>query len=160
MRLRVLAIGRMKDGAERDLCDRYMDRAARAGKALGFSKVDLREWPESRQARAEERRAEEAAAMLADLAAGTFLIALDETGRALDSVAFATLVGQRKDAGVPALALAIGGPDGHGEAVRARADLVLALGPMTWPHQLVRVMLAEQLYRAVTILSGHPYHRA
>ena len=88
------------------------------------------------------------------------LIALDERGRGLTSEAFAAEIGKARDAGAPAFALARGGPDGHDETLRAAARMTLAFGAMTWPHQLARILAAEQLYRAVTILSGHPYHRA
>ncbi|MEJ1160334.1 23S rRNA (pseudouridine(1915)-N(3))-methyltransferase RlmH [Prosthecomicrobium sp. N25] len=160
MRLRIAAVGRLKAGPERGLLDRYMDRAAKSGRVLGLSRLDLVEIPEGRSARAEDRRAEEAAALLAQVPDGAALVALDETGRMLSSADFAAFLAARRDQGTADLVLAIGGPDGHGPALRARADLLLAFGAMTWPHQLVRLMLAEQIYRAITILSGHPYHRA
>ncbi len=97
---------------------------------------------------------------MATFPAGAFLVALDEKGKAMDSKAFADFVAGRRDAGTHNLVFAIGGPDGHGDSLLDKAALRLAFGAMTWPHQLVRVMLAEQIYRAVTILSGHPYHRA
>jgi 23S rRNA (pseudouridine1915-N3)-methyltransferase len=87
-------------------------------------------------------------------------VALDERGKALPSEAFAAKIGDWRDRGAGDLAFLIGGADGHGDAVRARADFLLAFGPMTWPHMLVRGMLAEQLYRAQQILAGHPYHRS
>ncbi|MBT9292732.1 23S rRNA (pseudouridine(1915)-N(3))-methyltransferase RlmH [Prosthecodimorpha staleyi] len=160
MRLRIVAVGRLKAGPERELVDRYLDRAAKSGKALGFTRLDSREYVESRAARSDDRRAEEATAIVADLEPGTALVALDETGRGLSSEDFARWIAARRDAGCGDLVMAIGGPDGHGPAVRTRADLTLAFGVMTWPHQMVRLMLAEQVYRAMTILSGHPYHRA
>lgn len=138
---------------------RYLDRAAKAGPALGLTGFDVVELTESRAARTDARRDEEAVALGAHIPAGAALVVLDERGGAISSEAFAARVEKFRDGGRPALAVAIGGPDGHGEALRARADLVLAFGPMTWPHQLVRIMVAEQLYRAVTLLSGHPYHR-
>ena len=94
------------------------------------------------------------------LVEGSVLILLDERGKALDSEAFANLLGGYRDQGKRDLMIAIGGADGLDPALHDRADAVLCLGRMTWPHQLVRVLIAEQLYRAVTILSGHPYHRA
>ena len=87
------------------------------------------------------------------------MVALDERGRDLTSRDLASTFGRWRDDARTRLAFLIGGPDGHGDAVRARADLLLSFGRMTWPHRLVRVMLAEQLYRAATILAGHPYHR-
>ncbi len=153
------AVGRLKAGPERDLAARYLDRAAKAGPALGLTGFDVVELSESRAARTDARRDEEAAALGSHIPAGAALVVLDERGSAMTSEAFAGRVAKFRDAGRSALAVAIGGPDGHGEALRARADLVLAFGPMTWPHQLVRIMVAEQLYRAVTLMSGHPYHR-
>lgn len=159
MRVIIAAVGRMKAGPERELLDRYVDRAAKQGRALGIGRVDLREIAESRAARAEDRKTEEGAALIAGLAETTAVIVLDERGTTMGSEAFAADLGRRIGEGRD-VALLIGGADGHGEAVRARADLLLAFGAMTWPHQIVRILVAEQLYRATTILSGHPYHRA
>ncbi len=157
-RVMLVCVGRMKAGAERDLAERYVERAAVAGRSLGLA-VSLREVGESRARRSEDRKAEEAAAILAALAAGTRLIALDETGHAMDSVSFAKALEAAKDQAVD-VALVVGGPDGLDRALREAASLVVAFGAMTWPHQLVRIMAGEQVYRAVTILAGHPYHRA
>lgn len=159
MRLTIAAVGRMKSGPERDLLDRYVDRTVKQGRPLGITRLDLRETTESRSPRADDRRAEEAAALLDGLGERTCVVALDERGRTLDSAAFATFLGDRIAEGRD-VAVLIGGADGHGEAVRSRADLTLAFGAMTWPHQIVRILAAEQLYRATTILAGHPYHRA
>ncbi len=93
------------------------------------------------------------------LPSGAKIICLDERGKTMDSEAFAARIGEWRDAAAPACAVVIGGPDGLDPAFRARADLVLAFGAMTWPHQLVRALAAEQLFRAMTILAGHPYHR-
>jgi 23S rRNA (pseudouridine1915-N3)-methyltransferase len=112
---------------------------------------------ESRAADAPQRKAEEASAILK--AASGRIIALDERGRTMGSEAFAQRLGGWKDAGEDAATLVIGGPDGLDPALRDKADMVLSFGAMTWPHQLVRVLALEQIYRAVTILSGHPYHR-
>jgi 23S rRNA (pseudouridine1915-N3)-methyltransferase len=158
MHLTVAAIGRMKAGPERDLFDRYLARAEAAGRKLALS-FSLGEKPESRAADAAARKSEEAAALLAALPAGAILIALDQAGQSLDSRAFAAAIRRYRDDGVRHLVFAIGGADGHGPALLGRAALRLAFGPLTWPHQLVRIMLAEQLYRAVTILAAHPYHR-
>ena len=118
----------------------------------------MRELDESRARRPEERKVEEAKALRALIPVGAKVILLDERGKSATSEAFAAEVGKTRDAGAPALVIAIGGPDGFAEEMRAGATL-LAFGAMTWPHQLVRVMAAEQIYRAITILSGHPYHR-
>jgi 23S rRNA (pseudouridine1915-N3)-methyltransferase len=158
MKITIAAIGRLKAGAERDLVERYLDRANGAGKRLGLS-VAVREFPESRASNANTRKTEEAGTILSGLAPGALLVALDEHGKTLDSPAFAKKLGGWRDDGAPELVIAIGGADGHGKMLLDRAALQLAFGAMTWPHQLVRLMLAEQIYRAVTILSGHPYHR-
>lgn len=159
MRLHIACIGRLKAGPESDLFDRYADRIAKAGRAVSIGPLSVIELPESRAQRPAERKAEEARGLLAALPSGAVAVALDETGRTLDSPAFAARLGNWRDAGTADLAFVIGGPDGHGAAVLDAARLTLALGPMTWPHQLVRSLLAEQVYRAITILSGHPYHR-
>lgn len=158
MKVTVLAVGRLKAGPERELFDRYRDRAGRAGRQIGLT-FAARELPESNARSLSARRDEEAAAILAAIPAGASLIALDERGKSLDSRGFAGRLAAWRDAGTRDVVVAIGGPDGLGSAVLDRADLQLSLGAMTWPHQIVRILLAEQLYRTVTILSGHPYHR-
>ncbi|MCZ8316803.1 23S rRNA (pseudouridine(1915)-N(3))-methyltransferase RlmH [Phreatobacter sp.] len=157
MRLILVAVGRTKAGPETELAARYQDRAAKAGKALGFRAMEAVTLDESRAADVAARKAEEAAA-IRRVRSGR-LILLDERGKSLGSADFAAQLGRWKDASEEAATLVIGGPDGLDPALRAEADLVLSFGAMTWPHQLVRVMAMEQLYRAVTILSGHPYHR-
>ena len=159
LRVGLVCVGRLKAGPERVLADRYIERAFAAGRAIGLG-VELREIAESRARRTEDRKSEEAAAIRALLPPDAVLIALDETGTAMDSAGFARLVGARRDDGTPALALVIGGADGLDPSLRRDAAATIAFGAMTWPHQLVRIMAAEQIYRAVTILSGHPYHRA
>lgn len=159
MRLVLVSVGRAKAGPERELAGRYIERAAAAGRAIGFSSVELRELEESRARRAEDRKEEEAKAIRALLAPGASVIAFDEAGKLASSREFARELGRRRDEGVAALALVIGGPDGLAPSFCASASLVLSFGPMTFPHQLARIMVAEQIYRAVTILSGHPYHR-
>ena len=158
MRISIFSVGRLKAGPERLLLDRYIERATQSGRSLGLS-VALREFPESRAARAEERMAQEASALLAALPEGARLVMLDERGEAPTSAEFARRIGTWRDGGLAHLVFAIGGADGHGPAVKSRAELGIAFGAMTWPHQIVRLLLAEQVYRAMTILSGHPYHR-
>ncbi len=158
MKVTVITVGRVKTGPERELLDRYRDRAGRAGRQLGLI-FDSREIPESSARSADSRKDEEAAPILAAVPQGAIVIALDERGKTLDSRAFADRLAAWRDAGTKDLAIVIGGADGLGPAVLDKADLRLAFGAMTWPHQLVRILIAEQLYRAVTILSGHPYHR-
>lgn len=158
MLITVAAIGRLKDGPERELCERYLSRASAAGRALGLT-FATRELAESRATSPAARKTQEATALLDALPAGAAVIALDEGGRSVDSRALAERVAHWRDDGIGTLAFVIGGPDGHGQALLDRAALRLAFGAMTWPHQLVRIMVFEQLYRTVTILSGHPYHR-
>ncbi|MBK5959920.1 23S rRNA (pseudouridine(1915)-N(3))-methyltransferase RlmH [Rhodoplanes elegans] len=159
MRLVVAAVGRMKAGAERELGDRYLDRLAKSGRAIGLRDVEIVEIRESKAQETDRRRLEEAIALANVIPDGAVTVALDERGRNLDSQAFAGEIRTWRDTGREAAVFVIGGADGLGEEIRRRADLVLSFGAATWPHQLVRVMLLEQLYRAVTILSGHPYHR-
>lgn len=160
MHLLIGAVGRLKAGPERALTDDYVERAARLCRQAGLASVGVVEVAESAAASAGTRRAEEAHRLLAALPPGAAVIALDERGEDAASEALAALVRRHADAGVSALAFLIGGPDGHGEAVRERAERSLRFGRQTWPHRLVRAMLAEQIYRSVTILLNHPYHRA
>jgi len=160
MRVVVTAVGRLKAGPERALAERYAERAAKAGRGLGFKAIDIVEIGESRAARPEDRMAEEALGLVRALPDGAVRIALDGSGAPLASDQFAARLGQWRDAGRVAAGFLIGGADGLAADIKAGADLTLAFGAATWPHQLVRIMLLEQLYRAVTILAGHPYHRA
>lgn len=159
MRLALIAVGRLKDGPERDLCARYQERATGLSRGLGFSGPDIVEIPESRARRSEERRSDEARLIAERLPPG-LVIALDERGGSISSEAFADKLGAARDAGTPAATLLIGGADGLAEELRARAGLVLCFGALTIPHQIVRALALEQLYRAMTIMAGHPYHRA
>ncbi|CAN7671458.1 23S rRNA (pseudouridine(1915)-N(3))-methyltransferase RlmH [Rhizobium sp. LjRoot254] len=160
MRISLFAVGRLKAGPEKELAERYLDRFAKTGPAVGLELAKITEINESRASNSETRKREEAVSLEKMLADGAVLILLDERGKALDSPAFAELLGGIRDAGKRELVIAIGGPDGLDPALTSKATHMLCFGKMTWPHQLVRVMLGEQLYRAVTILSGHPYHRA
>ena len=160
MRVQIIAVGRLKAGAERELVARYFDRATLCARGVGIAGVDLREVEESRARRPEDRKAGEARAIAALLPPGARVLALDERGRAMPSEAFAAEMGAARDRGLAAFCLVIGGPDGLDPDFAAAAAAKLAFGAMTWPHQLVRVMAAEQVYRAMTILGGHPYHRA
>lgn len=159
MRLIVTAVGRMKSGPDRDLADRYLARAAKAGRTLGFKSIDIVEVGESRAARADDRMAEEGVALARAIEPGAVRVVLDAGGLSLSSDEFSARLGRWRDAGRQAACFMIGGADGLAPPLKTGADLVLSFGAATWPHQLVRIMLLEQLYRAVTILSGHPYHR-
>jgi 23S rRNA (pseudouridine1915-N3)-methyltransferase len=160
MRLIVAAIGRLKAGPERELAERFRDRVAKAGRAVGLRDIEIVEIRESKAAETARRVLEESIALANIVPERAVLVALDETGENLDSGSFTGTLRGWRDAGRPAAVFCIGGADGLGEDVRRRAELKLAVGAATWPHQLVRIMLLEQLYRAVTILAGHPYHRA
>ena len=160
MRLLIAAVGKLKQEPERGLVAHYLGRAASAGRALGFAHFDVVEIPESRATTAALRAQAEAAVLLAKSAFSHDLAALDPRGEQLDSEAFARMLGRLRDDGRPGLTFVIGGADGLGSDLLAKAQRRLSLGPMTLPHGLARVVLAEQLYRAMTILAGHPYHRA
>jgi 23S rRNA (pseudouridine1915-N3)-methyltransferase len=159
MRLTVIAVGRLKDGPERELCERYRERTVALGRGIGLAGPEIVEIAESRGRRPEERKREEAESILAKAQAG-LVIALDERGRPLGSDAFAARLATARDAGTGHVSFVIGGADGLSEAIREKADLTLAFGALTIPHQIVRVLVLEQLYRAMTIIAGHPYHRA
>jgi 23S rRNA (pseudouridine1915-N3)-methyltransferase len=160
MRIMVIAVGRLKQGPERELAERYAARFDDAGRKLGFRGLDLREIPESRARDAGTRIAEEAAAIAALMPDKSVLIALDEHGDSIDSSIFARHLGRWRDESVANTIFVIGGADGLSPELQRMAKLRLAFGKATWPHQLVRVLLLEQIYRAATILAGHPYHRA
>ena len=159
MRLIVAAIGRLKAGPERELAERYRDRVAKTGRAVGLRDIEIVEIRESRAQEAGRRVLEESIALANIIPERAIVVALDERGENLDSGSFTGVLRSWRDAGRADAVFCIGGADGLGDDVRRRADFTLAFGPATWPHQLVRIMLLEQLYRAVTILAGHPYHR-
>jgi len=160
VKIAIHAVGKLKAGPERELASRYFERLARAGPAVGLEFSGVAEDPESRAQTALERRRDEAARLRATVPADAALILLDERGQSLSSQDFALRLAGLRDNGHRTSVLAIGGADGHDASLRGEASLLLSFGAASWPHQLVRIMLAEQLYRAVTILSGHPYHRA
>jgi 23S rRNA (pseudouridine1915-N3)-methyltransferase len=155
MKFRILAVGRMKSGPEQALYEHY---AARVKPAIALKEVE-----EKRPLSAAELKAREAELLLAALDEGKtgkrVVVALDEKGQSLTSRDLAQRLQRFEDDGAGEIVFVIGGADGHGEAVLDRADLKLSLGALTWPHMMVRAMLAEQLYRAQAILAGHPYHR-
>lgn len=159
MKIDILAVGRLKDDAELAIVDRYLKRFDAMGRSKGLGPCRVTDFAESRAADAESRKAQEAGRLL-QAAANCHLIVLDVTGQTMSSEAFAQHLATLADRGTKACAFLIGGPDGHGADVLAQAGLRLSLGAMTLPHGLARVVLAEQLYRAATILAGHPYHRA
>jgi 23S rRNA (pseudouridine1915-N3)-methyltransferase len=155
VRVTIAAVGRLKGGPEASLVGDYLARFDRTGRALGLGPARVIE--------VEDRRgggpAAEGALLAAAVPEGALLVALDERGDALDSPGLADFLRRTADAGHRDIAFAIGGADGLAPALRDRADRRLTFGRMVWPHMLVRVMLAEQLYRAASILAGSPYHR-
>jgi 23S rRNA (pseudouridine1915-N3)-methyltransferase len=160
LRLILAAVGRLKAGPERELFDRYAKRAAALAGPAGLTGVSFREIDEGKARDVDERRAAEGRA-LADIAGkGAFVCALDERGAAATSAGWAQEIARTRDSGQAVYAVVIGGPDGFDPEFRRAARAVVAFGGLTWPHQLVRVMAAEQIYRSLTILTGHPYHRA
>lgn len=154
MRLLIAAIGKLKQGPERDLFAHYLGRAEAAGRKLHLSPLTAIEVAESK------RKAAEAQALLAKIPSAHLTICLDPGGEALSSEAFARLLAKFRDEGTDGVAFVVGGADGLGKDVLAKAARLVSLGPMTLPHGLARIVLAEQIYRAATILAGHPYHRA
>lgn len=160
MRIYVIAVGRLKQGPERELAERYLKRFEDTGRALGFRGVAIKEITESRARDAATRMAEEGAAIMAAIPSGAFVTAMDERGEMIASAAFAEYLGRARDRGQADAAFVIGGADGLSPELRRSVAQTIAFGRATWPHQMVRVMLFEQLYRAATVLAGHPYHRA
>lgn len=159
MRVLLITVGKLKQGPERELAERYRERFDDTGRKIGFRGIGIHELPESRARDAATRMAEEGAAIAALIPEKAVVIALDERGDNIDSAAFAGHLGRWRDDSADA-AFIVGGADGLSPELRRKAKVRLAFGQATWPHQFVRVMLLEQLYRATTILSGHPYHRA
>lgn len=160
MRLVVVAVGRLKQGPERELAERYRERFDDIGRRLGFRGLEIHEIAESRARDAATRIAEEAAAISAAIPPKSIIVALDERGENIDSGVFARNLGRWRDDQITNTIFMIGGADGLSPELRRMAKLTMAFGSATWPHQMVRLMLLEQLYRAATILAGHPYHRA
>ncbi|HEY2529066.1 MAG TPA: 23S rRNA (pseudouridine(1915)-N(3))-methyltransferase RlmH [Xanthobacteraceae bacterium] len=160
MRVLIAAVGRLKQGPERELASSYRKRAEQIGRACGLRDIDIIEVRESRAHDPERRRVEESIAIANVVPEGATVVMLDERGANLDSVALAALLREWRSEDRPVVCFIIGGTDGLVRTFEQRAHLQLAFGAATWPHQLVRIMLLEQLYRAGTILAGHPYHRA
>jgi 23S rRNA (pseudouridine1915-N3)-methyltransferase len=160
MRLLIAAIGKLKQGPERELFAHYLGRAEAAGRKLHLSPLTVIEVAESKAATAPARKDAESQALLAKIPSAHVLVCLDPGGEALSSEGFARLLAKFRDAGIEGAAFMIGGADGLGKDALAKAAKRVSLGPMTLPHGLARIVLAEQIYRAATILSGHPYHRA
>jgi 23S rRNA (pseudouridine1915-N3)-methyltransferase len=159
MRIVVAAVGRLKAGPDRELSERYRDRAIKVGRAMGVRSLDVVEVKESRAREPERRITEEAIALANVVPSDAVTVRLDSRGENASSDSFAGRLRGWRDGGRDTVCFIIGGADGLAAEVRDSADMILAFGSVTWPHQLVRIMLMEQIYRAMTILSGHPYHR-
>jgi len=159
MRVDIIAVGRIKPGPEKELFDLYAERFDAQGRSQSLGPLRLIEVEEKRPLARDELAEREGEKILSQLADGAKLIALDERGKAPESKRFAAQLGAWRDDGIQTTTLVIGGAGGLSKTVRARADLTISFGLQTWPHMLARAMLAEQLFRAATILQGHPYHR-
>ena len=159
MRIVIAAVGRLKQGPERELAERYRKRAADAGRSVGLAAFDVIEIRESRADNVARRMLEESIAIANVIPDRAVIVILDERGESVSSASFAGHLQAWRGQDRPAVVFMIGGADGLAPSLRERANLAIAFGTATWPHQLVRIMLLEQLYRAVTMLSGHPYHR-
>jgi len=160
MRVVIAAVGRLKSGPERDLAERYLKRTAQVGRSLGLTSFDIIEIRESRADNAARRMLEESIAIANVVPERAASAVLDERGESLTSAAFAGRLQGWRAEDRPAAVFIIGGADGLAPTLREKNRLTLAFGTATWPHQLVRILLLEQIYRAVTLLTGHPYHRA
>ena len=160
MRILILAIGRLKQGPETELAERYRKRAVQAGRSFGLREIEIVEIKESRAPEAERRMLEESIALANLIPDKAVTIILDERGKSLPSAELTEQLRNWRDNGAAAVVFIIGGADGLAASLHDKAALRLAFGAATWPHQMVRIMLLEQLYRAVTILAGHPYHRS
>jgi len=160
MRIIVAAIGRLKAGSETELAERYRKRAEQTGRNLGWKSVEVIEIRESKADDAQKRMLEESIALANVIPERAVTVLMDERGDNPGSAQFAERLAKWRAADAQALVFIIGGADGLAPSLRDKAQLKLSFGAATWPHQLVRAMLLEQLYRAATILTGHPYHRA
>ena len=160
MRLQVLGIGKLKAGPEKTLSLDYQTRLEGLGRKAGITKVTVNDFAESQGQTAGQRQTEEAKLLAGALAPKAFTLVLDERGKSFTSEGFSQLLQRHLDQGTQDLAFLIGGPDGHSAETRKTAGQLISLSEMTWPHRLVRIMLFEQIYRAVTIMVNHPYHRS
>ena len=160
MRLWIFAIGSARGSSEGALCDDYRNRAVRQGRNIGITAVNIEELPVSRARDAKARMAHEAERLAARLPDGAHIVLLDARGKGMTSEDFADMLGALRDAGTRDMVFVIGGPDGLSPLPGKKAGRSLAFGPQTWPHLLARALLSEQLYRAITILAGTPYHRS
>ena len=160
MRLLILCVGQARGTNEGALTEEYVERAVHMGRRLGILDVTVEEVGVSKVRETAKRMQDEAERLAARVPAGAQVVLLDAKGKGMTSEDFAEMIGALRDAGTKHLVFVIGGPDGLSTLPKIRAGRSLAFGPQIWPHLLVRAMLAEQVYRALTIMGGHPYHRA
>ena len=159
MRLWVIAIGQGRGSSEGALVEEFITRAQKMGSGLGLTAIAVEDLPVSRARDAATRMKEEGERLAERVPDGAHVVLLDAKGKGMTSEDFAEFLGALRDAGTRDLAFVIGGPDGLGPLPGKKSGRSLAFGPQTWPHLLARVLLSEQIYRAMTILAGHPYHR-
>lgn len=159
MKITIICVGRLKEDAEREIFERYLERLLQIGRQYGLGPTALIELPESRAKTTRERKAEEAEALGKRIPANSEIFTLDERGRTLSSTEFSEKLKAARDCGLKNLCFVVGGPDGLDPDLVCKADMAISFGRMTLPHGLVRAVLAEQIYRAATIIAGHPYHR-
>jgi len=155
MKLRITALGRIRSGAEREMLDGYIERCSATGRAIGLGPLEETQI----DTRSLNSKAAESQALADSIPQGAKIVLLDERGKALSSRQLSEKIGHWRDDGTRETVFCIGGADGHDHAILPKPDLMLAFGPAVWPHKLVRIMLAEQIYRATSLLAGTPYHR-
>lgn len=160
MRLHISAIGKLKTGPEKMLANDYAGRIETFGRKAGVTSLKISEWSESQNPNVKSRMEEEAKILLSNVPQGAITFVLDERGKSHSSKDFSGLIRRHADQGANDICFLIGGPDGHDPTTRTKANYLIALGAMTWPHRLVRIMLLEQIYRSLTIIVNHPYHRS
>ncbi len=160
MQLTIVAVGRLKSGPERELIERYRGLLGGLGRSCSFKPANIIELPEGRASQPALRQQDEAQRLLAASSEAGLRVLLDERGTQMTSQQLSDFLASERDSGTREIAFLIGGADGHADAARAKADKTMSLSRLTLPHGLARILLAEQLYRAVTILAGHPYHRS
>jgi 23S rRNA (pseudouridine1915-N3)-methyltransferase len=160
MRLLILCVGHARGTSEGALVDDFITRAKNMGRGMGIPDIAVEEVAVSKIRETPKRMQDEAERLAARIPAGAQVILLDAKGKGMASTDFAEMIGALRDVGTKHLVFVIGGPDGLGKLPGIKPGRSLAFGPQIWPHLLVRAMLSEQVYRALTILAGHPYHRA
>jgi 23S rRNA (pseudouridine1915-N3)-methyltransferase len=160
MRIGIAAIGKLKSGPEKLLADDYATRIGQLGRKVGIAELKIGEWAESQHTTAKQRMDEEATILWSAVPQAAVSCVLDERGTSYSSEEFSKKIRKYADQAAGDMVFIIGGPDGHAAETRKKADHLIALGPMVWPHRLVRIMLLEQIYRSVTIMVNHPYHRS